>query len=54
MPTATITGAFAYLHRPQTFPVKYTGQAEFGGEWLYGFAYSNVNAHGWVQNGWFS
>jgi hypothetical protein len=22
-------------------------------EWVYGFAYGNVNAHGWVQNGWF-
>lgn len=46
-------GAFAYLHRPQTFLVKYSGQREFGGEWVYGFAYGGVNAHGWVQNGWF-
>lgn len=21
--------------------------------WAYGFAYGHVNAHGWVQNGWF-
>ena len=46
-------GAFAYLHKPQTFLVKDAGQAEFGGGWVYGFAYGNVNAHGWIQNGWF-
>jgi hypothetical protein len=45
--------AFAYLYKPQTFLVKYTGQLEFGGGWVYGFAYGNVNAHGWIQNGWF-
>ncbi len=23
------------------------------GEWVYGFAYGNVNRKGWVQDGWF-
>ncbi|MGA8117065.1 MAG: hypothetical protein WCA46_25795 [Actinocatenispora sp.] len=23
------------------------------GSYVYGFAYGNVNKHGWVQNGWF-
>jgi hypothetical protein len=45
--------AFAHLRKPQTFLVKDTGPYQFGGEWVYGFAYGNVNAHGWVQNGWF-
>ena len=22
-------------------------------QWAYGFAYGNVDKHGWVQNGWF-
>jgi hypothetical protein len=46
-------GAFAYLYQPQTFLVKDAGRLEFGGGWVYGFAYGNVNAHGWIQNGWF-
>jgi hypothetical protein len=41
------------LRRPQTFLVQYAGAAEFGGEWVYGFAYGDVNAHGWIQNCWF-
>jgi hypothetical protein len=43
---------FNYLHHPQTFTVKGV-DAEFGSEWVYGFAWGNVNAHGYVQNGWF-
>ncbi|MDQ1033205.1 hypothetical protein QF035_010787 [Streptomyces umbrinus] len=47
------SGAFAYLHHPQTFTVENAGQYEFGGEWVYGFAWGDVNRRGWVQNGWF-
>jgi hypothetical protein len=35
----------------------YTGQTflveQVDGSWVYGFAYGDVNRHGWVQNGWF-
>jgi hypothetical protein len=44
--------AFAILNRPQTFTVENVDQ-EFGSEWVWGFAWGNVNAHGYVQNGWF-
>ncbi|WP_242907480.1 hypothetical protein [Actinomadura terrae] len=44
--------AFGYLGKPQTFTVQGV-DAEFGSEWVYGFAYGDVNAHGYVQNGWF-
>lgn len=42
-------GAFlGTLYRPQTFAVE-----QVSGGWAYGFAYGNVNRHGWVQDGWF-
>ncbi len=44
--------AFDYLQRGQTFYVKDV-DAEFGSEWVYGFAYGNVDSPGYVQNGWF-
>lgn len=36
------------LYRGQTFLVE-----KLDGSWVYGFAYGNINRHGWVQNGWF-
>jgi hypothetical protein len=36
------------LHKPQTFLVK-----EVSGEWVFGFAYGDINHDGWVQDGWF-
>lgn len=36
------------LRRGQTFFVE-----SGSGEWLYGFAYGDLNRRGWVQNGWF-
>ncbi|MFJ4467108.1 hypothetical protein ACIP2X_06220 [Streptomyces sp. NPDC089424] len=36
------------LYRGQTFLVE-----QAGGEWVYGFAYGDINRRGWVQNGWF-
>ena len=36
------------LYRPQTFLVE-----QISGSWVYGFAYGNINRHGWVQDGWF-
>ncbi|MER5894253.1 MULTISPECIES: hypothetical protein [unclassified Streptomyces] len=36
------------LYRGQTFLVE-----EAGGDWVYGFAYGDINRRGWVQNGWF-
>ncbi|MDG9715380.1 hypothetical protein [Streptomyces sp. DH24] len=36
------------LHRGQTFLVE-----QAGGDWVYGFAYGDINRRGWVQNGWF-
>ena len=42
-------GAFlGTLYRPQTFDVQ-----RVSGGWAYGFAYGNVNRHGWVLDGWF-
>jgi hypothetical protein len=42
-------GAFlGTLYHPQTFDVD-----RVSGGWVYGFAYGNVNRHGWVQDGWF-
>ena len=42
-------GAFlGTLYRPQTFYVE-----RVSGDWAYGFAYGDVNRHGWVQDGWF-
>ncbi len=36
------------LHKPQTFLVK-----QISGEWVFGFAYGDINHDGWVQDGWF-
>ncbi|MBY8882982.1 hypothetical protein [Actinacidiphila acidipaludis] len=36
------------LYRGQTFLVE-----QLDGSWVYGFAYGDINRHGWVQNGWF-
>jgi hypothetical protein len=36
------------LYQGQTFLVE-----EVDGSWVYGFAYGDINRHGWVQNGWF-
>jgi hypothetical protein len=36
------------LSQGQTFLVE-----EVDGSWVYGFAYGDINRHGWVQNGWF-
>jgi hypothetical protein len=36
------------LYRNQTFLVE-----QLDGSWVYGFAYGDINRHGWVQNGWF-
>ncbi|HEY5832710.1 hypothetical protein [Streptomyces sp.] len=36
------------LYRGQTFTVE-----KLNGSWVYGFAYGNINRHGWVQDGWF-
>ncbi|MFJ3582955.1 hypothetical protein ACIPPS_12115 [Streptomyces sp. NPDC090127] len=36
------------LYRGQTFLVE-----KDGGDWVYGFAYGDINRRGWVQNGWF-
>ena len=36
------------LSRGQTFLVE-----QLDGSWVYGFAYGDINRHGWVQNGWF-
>ncbi|MFE6133618.1 hypothetical protein ACFQ6Q_35970 [Streptomyces sp. NPDC056437] len=36
------------LYRGQTFLVE-----KVNGDWVYGFAYGDINRRGWVQNGWF-
>ncbi|NJP47106.1 hypothetical protein [Actinacidiphila epipremni] len=36
------------LFQGQTFLVE-----QVDGSWVYGFAYGDINRHGWVQNGWF-
>jgi hypothetical protein len=36
------------LYQGQTFLVE-----QVNGAWVYGFAYGQINRHGWVQNGWF-
>lgn len=36
------------LYQGQTFLVE-----QLDGSWVYGFAYGDINRHGWVQNGWF-
>jgi hypothetical protein len=43
-----------YLYGPnETFRIADPGRAEFGGEWVRGHAFGNVNKDGYVQNGWF-
>ncbi|WP_405009066.1 hypothetical protein [Kitasatospora sp. NBC_01539] len=36
------------LYTGQTFLVERTQSG-----WVYGFAYGDINRHGWVQDGWF-
>lgn len=36
------------LYTGQTFTVE-----RVQGGWAYGFAYGDINRHGWVQDGWF-
>jgi Spy/CpxP family protein refolding chaperone len=36
------------LSQGQTFLVE-----QLDGSWVYGFAYGQINRHGWVQDGWF-
>lgn len=36
------------LSQGQTFLVE-----QIQGAWVYGFAYGQINRHGWVQQGWF-
>jgi hypothetical protein len=36
------------LYHGQTFLVE-----SLDGDWVYGFAYGDINRDGWVQNGWF-
>jgi hypothetical protein len=36
------------LYKGQTFTVE-----QISGGWDYGFAYGDINRHGWVQDGWF-
>ncbi|MET9222485.1 hypothetical protein ACIQCJ_19115 [Streptomyces sp. NPDC093221] len=43
---------FNHLTYGQTFTV-HQNYAEFGSEYVRGFAWGNVNAEGFVQNGWF-
>ncbi len=38
------------LANPQTFQVERTDPSA---DWVYGFAYGDINAHGWVKNGFF-
>lgn len=42
--------AIGTLYNGQTFDVE---RYDDSAQWAYGMAYGNVNAHGWVQNGWF-
>ncbi|MGW4271708.1 hypothetical protein ACWEGQ_04925 [Streptomyces seoulensis] len=44
--------AFARLTQGETFTV-HQNYAEFGSEYVRGFAWGTVNAEGYVQNGWF-
>jgi hypothetical protein len=38
------------LYYGQTFDLERYSPS---GQWAYGYAYGHVNAHGWVQAGWF-
>lgn len=46
--TAPLGAWMGTLYKGQTFLVE-----QLDGSWVYGFAYGNINRHGWVQNGWF-
>jgi hypothetical protein len=46
--TAPLGAWTGTLYQGQTFLVE-----QVDGAWVYGFAYGNINRHGWVQNGWF-
>jgi hypothetical protein len=46
--TAPVGAWMGTLSQGQTFLVE-----EVDGSWVYGFAYGDINRHGWVQNGWF-
>jgi hypothetical protein len=46
--TAPLGPWMGTLAKPQTFLVK-----QLDGDWVYGFAYGDINRDGWVQNGWF-
>jgi hypothetical protein len=46
--TAPLGAWTGTLYQGQTFLVE-----QLDGSWVYGFAYGDINRHGWVQNGWF-
>ena len=46
--TAPLGAWMGTLYKGQTFLVE-SKQAD----WVYGFAYGDINRHGWVQDGWF-
>jgi hypothetical protein len=46
--TAPLGPWMGTLFKPQTFLVE-----RLDGDWVYGFAYGDINRNGWVQNGWF-
>lgn len=46
--TAPLGPWMGTLYKPQTFLV-----TQLDGDWVYGFAYGDINRDGWVQNGWF-
>ena len=46
--TAPLGPWMGTLFKPQTFLVE-----KLDGDWVYGFAYGDINRNGWVQNGWF-
>lgn len=48
--TAPLGPYMGTLYYGQTFTVERRSDS---GEWVYGFAYGNINAKGWVQDGWF-
>ncbi|SFE61374.1 hypothetical protein SAMN05216251_10474 [Actinacidiphila alni] len=46
--TAPLGAWTGTLFQGQTFLVE-----QLDGDWVYGFAYGDINRHGWVQDGWF-
>ena len=46
--TAPVGAWMGTLYKGQTFLVE-----QDNGDWLYGFAYGDINRRGWVQQGWF-